>query len=95
MDVLATALGFVLGIWVPHVLVAWDERRLSDVQRGRSWNTASHWAAVLAFSFLAVPVHFARTRRSLLGLALGLAVATLGLLLTGAVVEGVLLLAGR
>jgi hypothetical protein len=87
MDVLSTVLGFALGIWVPHVLVAWDERRLDSVRQRRGWNTASHWAAVLAFSFLSVPVHFARTRRTVRGFALGLGLACAGLLLTALALE--------
>jgi hypothetical protein len=91
MDVLLAALGFVLGIWIPHALVAWDERRLGGVQRRRAWNSASHWAAVVGFSFLCVPVHFARTRRSLRGCAFGLLLALVGLALTAGLLEVVAL----
>jgi hypothetical protein len=88
MDVLETAISVVLGIWVPHLLVAWDERRLDATRRQRGWNAASHWSAVVAFSFLCVPIHFARTRRTLLGFALGLVVSAAGLSFVTLLLEG-------
>lgn len=57
-------------------LTAWvirrDLRRLSGEQLDRAWNDATFWSAIVMFSPLCVPIHFARTRRSLAGLALGL-----------------------
>lgn len=90
MDVLTTALGFALGILVPHLVLAWDESRLSRLERARSWNSASRWSAILAFSFFCIPVHFARTRRSARGVGLGLLLACLGLGFTSLVLEGLM-----
>ena len=52
-------------------LLAWDERRLDDGQRARAWPVASRRCAVVVMGLLCVPVHFWRTRRSALGLLLG------------------------
>jgi hypothetical protein len=72
LQVLEVALAMALNIALPALLVRWDERRLSDLGLSRAWNTASFWSAIVAFGPLAVPVHFMRTRRSLLGFVLGL-----------------------
>jgi hypothetical protein len=89
MDLLTTAFGFVLGILVPHWLLLWDERRLSSEARNRAWNDASHWAAIVAFSFLCVPVHFAKTRRSAWGLLSGVFWMVLTAIGTTLVLKGV------
>lgn len=60
------------GIALPALLVRWDERRLSPTCRARSWPCASFWCAVVTFGIFSVPVHFCRTRRSVLGLVQGL-----------------------
>lgn len=88
MDVLFTALGFLLGIFVPHWLIAWDERRLEPAKLARAWSWASHWAAVLAFSFFCIPVHFAKTRRSMWGALLGFGWMLLAAVVTSLVLEG-------
>jgi hypothetical protein len=72
-DVLLYALQLVLGVVVPGVLVRRDIRRLPPVQRARAWPDASVWSAMALVSVLAVILHFARTRRTLLGFLLGLA----------------------
>jgi hypothetical protein len=66
------------GIALPALLVRWDERRLGDELRDRCWPEASFWCAVVTFGLFSIPVHFCRTRRSVLGLVQGLlwAVAT-------------------
>jgi len=87
MDLLITAFGFVLGIAVPHWLLRWDERRLTSEQHDRAWNDASHWTAIVAFSFLCLPVHFVKTRRSVRGLLLGIGVTVLAIVLTGVLLE--------
>ncbi len=71
--VLQIALGIVLTAWV----VRRDMRRASSQKLARSWNDASFWSAVVAFGPLCIPVHFVRTRRTLLGLGLGLLWAAL------------------
>jgi hypothetical protein len=71
-EVLLFTLSFALGIAVPALIVRRDLTRLSGAPLARAWPDASLWAAVVAFGPLCLPVHFIRTRRSLLGIALGL-----------------------
>ena len=52
-----------------------DERRLSkreDPRLERAWPPAGRDSAIVGFGVVAVPLHFIRTRRSLLGAALGI-----------------------
>ena len=65
-------LSFALGIAIPAWLVRFDMRRLSEERLARAWPDVSLWVAVVAFGPLCIPVHFWKTRRSLLGLLLGL-----------------------
>ncbi len=52
--------------------VVWrDDRTLTPEQEYRAWPETSRLAAVVAFGPLCLPIHFWRTRRSALGLALG------------------------
>ena len=86
--VLQIALGVALTAWV----VSRDMRRLPAQRFARSWNEASFWSAVVAFGPLCIPVHFLRTRRTVLGFVLGLAwmAAVLAAIsLAGTVVEWV------
>ena len=71
-EVLLFTLSLILGIAVPRAIVQRDVRGLSGELLARSWPDASAWAAVVAFGPLCVPVHFIRTRRNLLGVALGI-----------------------
>ncbi len=64
-------LSYALGILVPAAIVRRDHSRLSGDRLARSWPDASLWSAVVVFGPLCVPVHFIRTRRSWMGLALG------------------------
>lgn len=61
-----------LGILLPHYIVNWDVRGLSQERWLRSWPPASHYSAVVVFGPIAVLVHFVRTRRNVAGLVLGL-----------------------
>jgi hypothetical protein len=88
MDVFLTGIGFLLGVFVPHGVIRWDERRMTEAMRGRGWNDASHWVAIVGFSFLCLPIHFAKTRRSVLGFLLGLVWMLLSVLFTGLALEG-------
>lgn len=72
MAVVLFAVGVVLGVAVPHYIIRYDERRLTPAQQARGWGTATHWGAVVVFSYFCLPVHFAKTRRSAWGLQLGL-----------------------
>jgi len=61
----------ILGRGLAYGIVTWDERRLERVaphQLERAWPPASKGSAILQFGELALPVHFLRTRRSLVGL---------------------------
>lgn len=75
-----TVVGFVFqlvtGVFLTARVVRWDMRRLGPERFARAWNAASFWSAVVAFGPLCIPVHFARTRRSVLGFLLGTAWAT-------------------
>ena len=71
-EVLLFTLGLALGIAVPAIIVRHDLTRLSGEPLARAWPDASLWAAVVVFGPLCLPIHFIRTRRSLLGIALGL-----------------------
>ena len=71
-EVLLFTLGLALGIAVPAIIVRRDLTRLSGEPLARAWPDASLWAAVVVFGPLCLPIHFIRTRRSLLGIALGL-----------------------
>jgi hypothetical protein len=60
-------------------IIVLDERRLRGVQAARAWPAVSRDAALflvtqtgLPFLLLLLPVHFGRTRRSALGVLMGL-----------------------
>lgn len=71
-EVLLYTLSFALGIAIPALIVRRDLTRLTGEPLARAWPDASLWAAVVVFGPLCLPVHFIRTRRSLLGIALGI-----------------------
>jgi hypothetical protein len=73
VNVLSFVLQLGLGILLPFWVVRRDERRLPPVQLDRTWNEPSFWAAIVTFGPLCIPVHFVKSRRSLLGLLLGVA----------------------
>ena len=84
-DVFLVSLQLALGIVVPWRILRFDVRRLDPERLARSWNDASFWSAIVLFGPLCLPFHFVKTRRSVLGLALGLvwtiaAFAAIGLL---------------
>ena len=53
-------------------LLAWEERRLPEEKRARAWPPATRLLACAIFQELALPVHFWRTRRTAVGLGLGI-----------------------
>jgi len=77
VSVLAVVLDIVLGVVLTAWVVRRDTRRLSPERRARSWSDASFWSAVVAFGPLSIPVHFARTRRTVVGFLLGCGVMVL------------------
>ena len=72
IEVLLLCLQLALGIALPFWIIRRDLGRAPASVLARSWNDASLWSAVVAFGPLSLIVHFARSRRSLLGFALGL-----------------------
>ena len=78
-------LQLALGIVLPWLIVRRDLARLDAERLGRAWNDASFWCAIVVFGPLSLPFHFVKTRRSPLGVLLGigwmaLSVAAIGLI---------------
>jgi hypothetical protein len=70
-------------------LLDWDESRLDDEALARAWPPASRTLALVYFGLLSLPLHFARTRRSPLGLLQGFGWALGAFLADWALSEGV------
>ena len=83
--VLQIALGIAFSAWV----VRRDMRSLSPERYARSWNDASFWSAVVAFGPLCIPVHFVRTRRTVVGAVVGLFWMVLGFVAISLIDEAV------
>ena len=62
----------VAGILLPAYIVKRDERHLAPERFARGWPFATFWCSVVTFGVFCLPIHFWRTRRSLIGLGLGL-----------------------
>lgn len=80
IEVVHVTLQMALGIALPITIIRRDIARLSAHLLARCWNDASIWSAVVAFGPLSLIVHFARSRRSLVGLLLGLGWAAITVL---------------
>jgi hypothetical protein len=80
-DVVQIVVPWGVTTWAIFMLLRWDESRLSPEQLSRAWPAVSRVSAVVGFSFLAVPVHFWRTRRGARGVLIGLLWAALVLAL--------------
>jgi hypothetical protein len=93
-EVLLYALSFALSIAVPATIVRWDLARLTGERLARAWPDSSVWSAVVVFGPLCLPVHFIRTRRNWVGLALGVAALVAAVLLISLPVEGLARLFG-
>lgn len=72
-DVLVLLFQFAATIAVSAWIVRRDVRRLDAELLARAWPEPSLWSAVVCFSPLCIPIHFIRTRRSFLGVTLGVA----------------------
>jgi hypothetical protein len=85
-EALLVALSLVLNALIPYWIVKRDLAHLPEARLERAWTEASFLAAVLAFGPLSLPVHFAKTRRSLTGLGLGIGLCALAFLVQGSLV---------
>ncbi|WP_394828880.1 hypothetical protein [Pendulispora albinea] len=54
------------------IIVWWDERRLSPERLERAWPASTRLASAVAFGPFCLPVHFWRTRRSVVGILTGI-----------------------
>lgn len=82
-EILIVALSLVLNALLPYLIVRRDLRGLSEERLARAWTDASFLSAVVAFGPFALPVHFAKTRRSLIGFGLGVGLGVLSLAVQG------------
>ena len=82
-EVLIVALSLVMNALLPYWIVRFDLRRLPAERLARAWTDASFLSAVLAFGPFSLPIHFAKTRRSLAGFGLGVGLAVLSLAAQG------------
>ena len=82
-EILELTLSAVFTSGAAFWIVWFDERRLTPEQEYFAWPETTRLAAVVAFGPLCLPVHFWRTRRSLLGFLFGL-VCTAALIAFGA-----------
>ncbi|WP_394839575.1 hypothetical protein LVJ94_22070 [Pendulispora rubella] len=81
LDLTSVLLSLFGSAAVVFAIVRWDERRLPDEQLERAWPGSTRLLAPLAFGPMCLPVHFWRTRRSVLGTLLGVVYAAAVLLL--------------
>ena len=72
-EALVMVLEFVAAIAVSVLVVLHDVKRLEPRLLARAWPATSIWSAVALLGPFAIPLHFVRTRRSLVGLGLGVA----------------------
>jgi hypothetical protein len=84
-EILAIFVPWVVSLVLMFGLLRWDESRLTLVEKARAWPAASRLVAVVYFGVVCLPVHFGRTRRSLVGVLQGFAWAAL----VAAIDEGV------
>jgi hypothetical protein len=72
-EALVMVLEFVAAIAASVLVLLHDVKRLEPRLLVRAWPATSIWSAVALLGPFAILLHFVRTRRSLLGLGLGLA----------------------
>ena len=77
------ALSLVLNAALPYWIVKFDLSRSAELARSRAWPDVSFVAAVFVFGPLSLPVHFTKTRRSVLGFCLGFALCVASFLAEG------------
>ena len=88
LEVLSYVTQFAFTTWAVFFIVVRDERGLPPKQLERAWPPTSRNLALVVLGVFALPFHYARTRRSVLGftigLGLGVAVTAVNALLLGA-----------
>ena len=87
-EVLLYTLSFILSRALPAAILRADLQQLRGEMLTRAWPDSSLWSAVGGFGLLCVPIHFVRTRRSLLGGLLGAFWLLCVALIIGLSVEG-------
>jgi hypothetical protein len=98
-EIVMLTLSWVVTNALTFLIVMFDERRMSADKLERAWPPQSRDAAIVMLSVLALPVHFAKTRGHLksisgalgfpLGIVMGLIAATLVVVGSSLVLEGV------
>jgi hypothetical protein len=83
-----------LGIALPWLIVRRDLARLDEQRLERAWNEASFWCAIVVFGPLSLPFHFVKTRRSALGVLLGIVWMALSIAAIGLVASAISLVVG-
>ena len=86
MEALELALALAVDLTLTYRVFKWDIGRIGPRELARSWNTASLWSALFLCQRWCLIVHFTRTRRSLLGFALGVGFALAITLVVGLLV---------
>lgn len=76
-EALIVTVSLIMNALLPYWIVRFDLRRLSGERLARAWTDASFLSAVIAFGPISLPIHFAKTRRSLAGFGLGVGLAVL------------------
>ncbi len=82
MDVLEILVSWAVTTAFMFAVVILDERRMDvrdDPRLERAWPPSSRASAIVGFGVLALPLHFLRTRRSLVGLLLAIGFTALAL----------------
>ncbi len=70
-EVVLFVLGWIVSTATTFGILILDERSMGDALLERAWPPVSRNAAVCFFGPLALPVHFIRTRRNVVGILLG------------------------
>ena len=72
-EIVDILVSFAVSTTAIALLLSWDERRLSDEALARAWPVSTRGIAIVVGGVLCLPLHFARTRRTVLGFFLGVA----------------------